>query len=153
MTKVLMVCLGNICRSPMAEGIFRSKVKESDLAIEVDSAGTSAYHVGSAPDSRQQATALAQGIDISGLRARQFCRGDFDQFDIIYAMDNSNYENILKLARSQADRDKVKMILNESHPDSDMPVPDPYYGGQDGFMLVYNLLEEACDVIIQKLSA
>ena len=153
MTKVLMVCLGNICRSPIAEGILRQRVQEQGLPIETDSAGTSAFHVGEKPDSRMRAAALQNGVDISDLRARQFVQSDFDQFDIIYAMDRSNYNNIIRLARSEEDKVKVRMILNESNPGMDLEVPDPYYGGEQGFQDVIDMLNEAMDVVIQKINA
>jgi len=149
--KILMVCLGNICRSPMAHGIMRNKSEMLGLDIEVDSAGTSAYHVGDPPDSRQQATAAQKLIEIGDLRARQFITKDYDEFDIIYAMDQSNYDNILSLARTEKDAKKVKMILNESTPGKHLSVPDPYYGGDSGFELVYNLLDDACSVIAKKI--
>ena len=135
----------------MAHGILRNKVDMLGLKVEVDSAGTSAYHVGDDPDERQQATALEKQIDISDLRARQFTVRDFDLFDIIYDMDESNYNNILKLARTESDTEKVKMILNESNPGKALSVPDPYYGGESGFYLVYDLLDEACSVITNKI--
>lgn len=121
------------------------------LDIEVDSAGTSAYHVGEPPDNRQQITARSHHIEIGDLRSRQFEVADYDRFDIIYAMDESNYNNILKLARNKEDEKKVKMILNESNPGKYLSVPDPYYGGESGFELVYNLLDEACSVIAKKI--
>lgn len=148
-----MVCLGNICRSPIAEGILRQRVKDAGLAIETDSAGTSDFHVGEKADSRMRAAALQNGVDISDLRAREFVVSDFDEFDIIYAMDRSNYGNILNLARTDADKEKVRMILNESNPGMDLEVPDPYYGGEQGFQNVINMLNEAMDVVIQKIHA
>ena len=142
-----MVCLGNICRSPMAEGILRSKI--TGLNIEVDSAGTAAYHVGENPDSRAVLTARKHNVNIAPLVGRQFNVSDFDNFDVIYAMDQSNYKNILALARNQEDKTKVKLIVNEISPHSDGEVPDPYYGGPDGFENVYNLLDKATDKIIE----
>jgi protein-tyrosine phosphatase len=150
MKKVLMVCLGNICRSPLAEGILRSKIENNDLLI--DSAGTAAYHVGNLPDQRSIEVANKYGIDITHQKARKFTILDFDTFDIIYAMDESNYQNILTLARNKGDKKKVKMILNESHPNKNIAVPDPYYGGQDGFEKVYRMLDEACELIAEKLA-
>lgn len=145
-----MVCLGNICRSPIAEGILRQKVKDQGLNIETDSAGTSSFHIGEAPDRRMRATAKQNGVDIDDLRARQFVPADFDRFDIIYAMDQSNYNNILSLAESEVEISKVKMILNEIQPGANQAVPDPYYGGDEGFQHVFDLLDEATDVIIEK---
>lgn len=150
MTKVLMVCLGNICRSPLAEGILKSKVFSHKTFI--DSAGTGAYHVGEKPDSRSIAIANVHGIDISKQRARKFTVKDFDEFDLIFAMDQSNYNNIIALARNEDDKAKVKMILNEVFPGEDLDVPDPYYGGDFGFKNVYNMLDQACDVIAKKLN-
>ena len=125
-----MVCLGNICRSPLAEGILKAKV--SHLNVEVDSAGTAAYHVGEQPDLRSIEIAKKYNIDLSNQRARQFCTNDFDEFDKIYAMDTSNYANIIALARNESDKEKVDLILNEIDPKSFQSVPDPYYGGENG---------------------
>lgn len=149
--KVLMVCLGNICRSPMADGLLRQKVQQEGLDVEVDSAGTSNYHIGDAPDSRMRATAIKLGCPIDDLRARQFTAADFDDFDLIYAMDASNLENILKLKRSTADEKKVKLILNELFPDENREVPDPYFGGEQGFIDVFNMLDKATDSILNKI--
>ncbi len=146
-----MVCLGNICRSPLAEGILKDKVEKSGLDVEVDSAGTGGWHVGEKPDSRSIEKAWEYGINISGQRARQFKASDLKEFDMVYAMDASNYSNIIAMAESDSEIDKVKMILNESSPGSNQAVPDPYYGGADGFETVYQLLDEACDAIINKL--
>ncbi len=140
-----MVCLGNICRSPLAEGILKSKVDASQ--VFVDSAGTAAYHVGELPDPRSIQVARKYHIDLTDQRARKFTVEDFDKFDRIYAMDQSNYHNILALARNEEDRAKVKMILNESYPGQDRQVPDPYYGGDQGFENVYAMLDEACEII------
>lgn len=148
--KILMVCLGNICRSPIAEGILRHKLAEKGIDhVKTDSAGTASYHIGEAPDRRMRATGSANGIDISDLRARQFVREDFESFDIIYAMDKSNYRNILSLARSDSDQQKVKLILNEIEA-GDQEVPDPYYGGEEGFQHVFDLLDEAVERVIQR---
>lgn len=148
---ILMVCLGNICRSPLAEGILRSKVEKFNLNVAIDSAGTSEFHIGEKPDSRMRTTALSFGVSLEDLRARQFVVADFVQFDIIYAMDSSNYNNICSLARSESDKQKVKLILNELEPGKNLAVPDPYYGGQQGFVDVYNLLDQATDKIIENL--
>ena len=144
-----MVCLGNICRSPLAEGILKHKTKNLD--VFVDSAGTASYHVGSLPDSRSIEIANKNGIDLTDQRARQFSEKDFDDFDKIYAMDTNNYSNIISLARNQSDRDKVDVILNELTPKSYDSVPDPYYGAGDGFQIVYDMLDNACDAIVGKL--
>ena len=144
-----MVCLGNICRSPLAEGILKNKTQNLD--VYVDSAGTASYHVGNLPDSRSIKIANKNGIDLTDQRARQFSEKDFDDFDKIYAMDTNNYSNIISLARNQSDRDKVDVILNELTPKSYDSVPDPYYGGGDGFQIVYDMLDKACDAIVGKL--
>ncbi|WP_418510181.1 low molecular weight protein-tyrosine-phosphatase [Corallibacter sp.] len=148
MTKILMVCLGNICRSPLAEGILRSKLSENFL---VDSAGTSNYHVGDAPDKRSIAVAKKYGLDISNLKGRQFSTEDFDTFDLIYVMDESNFENVIKQSRTPEDIAKVKYILNEIYPNQNHSVPDPYYGGEQGFENTYKMLDEACNEIASKL--
>ncbi len=147
--KILMVCLGNICRSPLAEGILREKIKDMDA--EVDSAGTSAYHVDEAPDPRSIKIARKYGINISDLRGRQFSIADFDRFDRIYVMDESNYQNVLELARNEEDKNKVDFLLNEVEPGINNEVPDPYYGGDRGFDDVYKMLDTATDQIVKKI--
>ena len=146
-----MVCLGNICRSPLADGLMRLKSEENNLSLQIDSAGTSAFHVGDRPDRRMTQTAKKHDLDISYLRARQFVVSDFDEFDLIFAMDLSNKENILKLARTKDDSKKVKLMLNETFPGENMEVPDPYYGGDAGFENVYQLLNNACEIVITKI--
>jgi protein-tyrosine phosphatase len=146
--KILMICLGNICRSPLAEGILRSKISKKNT---VDSAGTGGWHAGELPDKRSVAIAKSKGLDITNQRARQFKISDFDTFDCIYVMDKSNYKDVIALAPSETAKSKVKMILNELYPEKNTDVPDPYYGGQDGFENVYNMLDQACDVIASKL--
>ena len=150
--KILMVCLGNICRSPLAEGILQTKVNSKGLDIKVDSAGTGGWHVGQIPDPRAIAIANKYGIDISNQQARQFSSSDFESFDIIYAMDGSNLSDIVSLANSDEDIEKVRLILNEISPEANTPVPDPYYGGDDGFDKVYQLLDAACEIITKKIS-
>lgn len=135
----------------MADGLLRKKVESLGLDVIVDSAGTSNFHIGEAPDARMRATARDFDCPIDDLRARQFVVSDYDEFELIYVMDESNYDNVIRLARNDADKSKVKLILNESHPGQNLPVPDPYYGGDKGFIHVYNLLDEATDVIIEKL--
>jgi len=146
--KILMVCLGNICRSPLAEGILRSKLSNG---FTVDSAGTGNWHVGNAPDPRSIATAKNHNIDISNLKGRQFSKQDFADFDYIYVMDYQNYKDVVSLASSEEDKAKVQLILDEIFPGERVDVPDPYYGLQDGFEKVYIMLEEACASIAKKL--
>ena len=146
--KILMVCLGNICRSPLAEGIMRAKLSKDFI---VDSAGTGGWHAGELPDKRSISTAKNRGLDITSQRARQFKISDFDTFDYIYVMDNSNYKDVMALAPNEEAKSKVKLILNELFPNENVDVPDPYYGGQDGFEDVFDMLNEACDVIARKL--
>jgi len=149
MTKILMVCLGNICRSPLAEGILKSKLPTNKFIV--DSTGTANYHVGNSPDKRSVAVAKKYGLDISNLKGRQFSASDFDTFDVIYVMDSSNYDNVIALTRNEEDFTKVRFILNEIYPNQNYDVPDPYYGGKDGFENIYKMLDEACDLIAEKL--
>jgi len=146
--KVLMVCLGNICRSPLADGILRHKVNKLKLNIEVDSAGTANYHEGEAPDRRMIETARLRGIDISILKARQFKKNDFQIFDQIYVMDQNNYRNVIQLADTETEKDKVKLLLQAINNYQALEVPDPYYGNQDDFDEVYNMVDRATDAII-----
>ncbi|HUH28840.1 low molecular weight protein-tyrosine-phosphatase [Gelidibacter sp.] len=145
MTRILMVCLGNICRSPLAHGILESKLPADKFIV--DSAGTGDYHIGKAPDHRSIATAKAKGLDISNQKCRQFDVSDFDNFDIIYVMDQSNYEDVVKLARDKEDIAKVKLILQNSQSSTLKEVPDPYWGNAQDFEEVYNLLDDACEKI------
>jgi len=147
--KILMVCLGNICRSPLAEGILKSKLPQN--AFTVDSAGTSNYHIGELPDTRSIEVAKKFQIDITNQRARQFILDDFDEFDLIYAMDSSNYQNIVKLARTTDDISKVNLILDEIPNYNLTDVPDPYYGGTNGFNIVFEMLNLACNNIVAKV--
>ncbi|CAN5458487.1 low molecular weight protein-tyrosine-phosphatase [soil metagenome] len=146
-----MVCLGNICRSPLAEGILREKTEQQKLDIFIDSAGTSNYHIGQQPDQRTIANALQHGVDLSTLRGRQFSVSDYDAFDHIFVMDSSNYSDVISLARNENDKKKVELILNRVYPNSNMSVPDPFFGGEQGFENVYILLDKACDVIVDSL--
>ena len=136
----------------MADGLMRKKVQDNQLDVYVDSAGTANYHVGGAPDTRMTATAKSKGIDISGLKARQFIVSDFDAFDLIYVMDQSNYNNVVRLARNETDIQKVQLILELRTSPHEIEVPDPYYGGQDGFEHVYQLLDESTDIILKRLT-
>ena len=144
-----MVCLGNICRSPLAEGILQHKTKNTN--VFVDSAGTASYHIGKLPDIRSIEIANKYGIDLSNQRARQFSEKDYDNFDKIYAMDTHNYASIISISRNENDRNKVELILNKINPKSCDSVPDPYYGEGDGFQKVYDMLDKACDTIVSKL--
>lgn len=147
--KILMVCLGNICRSPVAEGIMKKKSAKYHLHLAIDSAGTSGWHDGSQPDKRSIANAAKNNVDISKQTSRRVIPADFEVFDVVYAMDQENYNNLLNLAPSGLQH-KIKMILNESHPGQNKSVPDPYYT-DDGFDLVYDLLDEACETIALKI--
>ncbi len=151
--KVLMVCLGNICRSPMAEGVFRKKAGEKKIDISVDSAGTAPYHIGQAPDSRAIAVAKEFGVDISTLRGRQFTNADFDRFDKIFVMDHSNLSNVLSLAKDDVQKGKVKLLLELLNENSLQEVPDPWFGGPRDFHDVFLLLDRACDKLADSISA
>lgn len=147
--KILMVCLGNICRSPLAEGILASKLP--DPKFIVDSAGTGSWHIGHSPDKRSIATAKKNGLNIANQKGRQFTKNDFDTFDYIFVMDNSNYNDVIHLAQNETQRNKVQLILNSIFPNENVDVPDPYYGVANGFNQVYQMLDEACEVIAEKL--
>ncbi len=147
-TKVLMVCLGNICRSPLAEGILKSKVDPG--RVEVDSAGTAGYHVGRPPDPRSIAIAQKYQIDISAQRCRRFGKEDFDHFDHIFVMDRDNYRDVCALAQNEIHKRKVRLLL-EVTTTPEQEVPDPYYGGKDGFETVFRLIDEACDHLVKEL--
>lgn len=148
-TKVLMVCLGNICRSPLAEGILKNKVDTS--MVFVDSAGTGGYHIGNPPDSRSIAVARKYGIDISNQICRKLTAADLEEFDVIYAMDKSNYGNIIGLSKNKEQARKVKLLLSEVKT-GDVEVPDPYYDSVDGFEKVFQMIDAACEEIAKKLS-
>lgn len=147
--KILMVCLGNICRSPLAEGIMKHKLREHGLDWTVDSAGTGFWHVGEPPDPRSVSTARQHGLDISRQRARQIQLADLDDYDLILAMDSSNYQDILRLANGSRQETKVEMILNYVDPGSNRNVPDPYWN-DDGFDRVFHMLDEACERVIER---
>jgi len=150
-TRVLMVCLGNICRSPLAEGILKSKVDPEK--IFVDSAGTGDWHVDSEPDKRSIAIASKNGLDISQQRGRQFSKKDFQDFDHIFVMDNSNFKDVIAMAETDEERQKVHLILEEIFPSENVDVPDPYHGGDQGFENVYMMLDEATDELKRKLES
>ncbi|WP_291864289.1 low molecular weight protein-tyrosine-phosphatase [Maribacter sp.] len=147
-TKILMVCLGNICRSPLAEGILKSKINPAE--IFVDSAGTAGYHVGNMPDIRSIAVAQKYGIDIHQQKCRKFSSKDFKEFDIIYVMDKSNYENIITQTSNKQDIAKVRLLLSEIDLKT-TEVPDPYHDKDEGFEHVFQLIDKACNEIAKKL--
>lgn len=144
-----MVCLGNICRSPLAQGILESKLPEDRFFI--DSAGTGHWHVGRQPDERSIRTAHKHGIDITHQRGQLFTAETFSNFDYIFVMDQSNYDDVIALATSEKDKAKVQMILDDLFPGENVDVPDPYYGLQNGFDMVYDMLDECCDIIAKRL--
>ena len=149
-TKILMVCLGNICRSPLAEGVMRSKLPSS--YFEVDSAGTANYHIGDAPDDRSIASGKKHQVDISMLRGRQFSAQDFSLFDYIFVMDRSNYQNVIRLAKNEKERAKVHFLADALGGMAQREIPDPYYGTEADFENVYQLIDEACTKVAHKLS-
>lgn len=144
-----MVCLGNICRSPLAEGILASKLPKDKFIV--DSAGTGDWHVENPPDPRSIKVAKKNGIDISKQRGKLFKKSHFEEFDYIFVMDNSNYNNVIELAPDFESTKKVKLILNEIFPNENVEVPDPYFGLENGFEKVYAMLDEACEAIREKL--
>jgi protein-tyrosine phosphatase len=150
MQKILMVCLGNICRSPMAEGIMRSRASEQKIPLFIDSAGTSGLHSGESPDRRAISCMSDKGIDIQHLKARQFQKKDLDEFDLIFAMDHSNLTDILKQTSNDIQRSKVKLFLE---PFGNKSVPDPWYGDLDGFYRVYDMLDEAARYHLAQLKS
>jgi protein-tyrosine phosphatase len=150
--KILMVCLGNICRSPLAEGILRHKIKQAGLDWEVDSAGTSHYQTDEPPHQLSQKIAKQNGIDIRRQKCRQFVKQDMQRFDKIYVMDFQNYSNVKRIAAESWDESKVNLLMNESRPTEDMSIPDPWHGEEEDYHSVYGLIEEACDAIIEKYS-
>lgn len=144
---VLMVCLGNICRSPLAHGILESKAPEDWY---IDSAGTSGWHEGERPDTRSIITAKGRGLNIDQQRSRPFVVEDFERFDVIFAMDSANYTNITRLAPDEASKAKVRLIMNEAYPGENRQVPDPYTGGQRGFEDVYDMLDLAIEKFLEQ---
>lgn len=148
--RILFVCTGNICRSPTAEGVFRQRAWAAGLDVEIDSAGTHAYHVGEQPDRRSQQHALRRGYDLSNQRARQVADGDFERFDLVLAMDGQNMA-ALRARCPKAHMPKVRLFLSYGELDADGEVPDPYYGGDAGFERVLDLIEDASDGLIRQL--
>ena len=151
MKNILMVCLGNICRSPIAHGILKDKAEKHSIQLNVDSAGTGNWHIESKPDIRSINTAKKHDIDISNQKARQISKIDLDQYDIVFVMDQQNLKDVKTLCANKEQREKVRLILNEVKKDSNESVPDPYYDELHGFENVFNLLENACENIINKL--
>ena len=147
--KILMVCLGNICRSPLAMGILRNKAEMNDVDITVDSAGFEPYHIGDSADRRSAEVAKKHGLDLSEHKARLFQHDDFDIYDKIYVMDQYNYQDVKYMAKKDEDMNKVELILNVLYPGENKDIADPYYGGINGFENVYNALEKVSDEIIR----
>ncbi len=154
MTKVLFVCMGNICRSPMAEGIFRKAVRDAGLEghVEIDSAGTHAYHIGSPPDARAQQAIRQRGVDISGLRGRKVEDADFERFDYILAMDGDNVSRLMQRAPARH-QDKIRRLLAFSRKYPNLDVVDPYYGGPQGFEENLDMIEDAVQGLIREIAS
>jgi protein-tyrosine phosphatase len=150
--KILMVCLGNICRSPLAEGILEHKAAAAGKNWIIDSAGTNGYHIGETPHKLSQKVARLNGIDISKQCARQFTVADFDTYDIIYVMADEVIAEMRWLSGSGYDKTKVKLLMDELYPGKQMDVPDPWYGPEPGFHEVYKMIDQACEAIIEKYS-
>lgn len=150
--RILMVCLGNICRSPLAEGVLKHKAKEAGLHWQIDSAGTNGYHVGEAPHHLSQKVARLNGIDICDQRARQFVKEDFDRYDKIYAMADDVVDDIKRIAKNKYDPFKVDLFLNELYPGKNLSVPDPWYGPEPGYHEVYKMIDKTCNRIIENYS-
>lgn len=148
--KILMVCLGNICRSPLAEGILQHKVNVLGLNWKVDSAGTANYHIGEHPHRLSQKVAMLNGIDISHQTCRQFAKEDFERFDKIYVMDENNYTDVKRIAKHFFKEEKIDLLLNELYPNENKSVPDPWYGAEEGYHRVFDMLDKAADEIIRK---
>jgi protein-tyrosine phosphatase len=150
--KILMVCLGNICRSPLAEGLLQDKARKAGLKWSVESAGTNGYHTGEAPHPLSQKVARINGVDISKQRSRKFAAEDFHRFDKIYAMSDDVIDEMRRIAKNNFDEKKVDLLLNELFPGQNVDVPDPWYGPEPGYHQVYKMINEACDAIISKYS-
>ena len=150
--KILMVCLGNICRSPLAEGILQDKAFRAGLSWSVESAGTNSYHIGEAPHPLSQKVARLHGIEIGKQRARRFVAGDFEVYDRIYALANDVLGDMKRIAGKKFDPAKASLLMNELYPGEDLDVPDPWYGPEPGYHEVYQLLDTICDKIIESAS-
>ncbi len=150
-TNVLMVCLGNICRSPLAEGILANKLPKNQFKIA--SAGTSDYHIGRPADPRSISVAKKYKIDIVAKRAKQFCKADFQEYDHIFVMDQNNLKNVLELSNSETDRKKVSLIMDALFPGENVDVPDPYFGLENGFEMVFKMLDQACEIVAKNLTS
>ncbi len=148
--RILMVCLGNICRSPLAEGILQHQAWKAGLKWSVESAGTGAYHIGEPPHRLSTKVAKQNGIDISKQRARQFVKEDFLNYDLIYVMDSQNYTDVKRISGNVFDETKIDLLLNECYPGENRGVPDPWYGEEDGYHEVFAMINRACETIIQK---
>jgi protein-tyrosine phosphatase len=151
--KILMVCLGNICRSPLAEGILQNKAFRAGLSWSVESAGTDSYHTGEPPHPLSQKVAKLNGIDICSQRARRFVAEDFEVYDKIYALAGDVLSDIRRIAKKKMDETKVDLLMNELYPGMNMDVPDPYYGAEPGYHEVYKMIDKVCDAIIDKYSS
>lgn len=147
-----MVCLGNICRSPLAEGILQDKAFKAGLTWSIESAGTNSFHTGEPPHPLSQKVAKLNGIDISQQRARRFTAGDFDVYDKIYALAGDVMDEMRRIARNKFDESKASLLLNELYPGQHMDVPDPWYGPERGYHEVFELIDKACEAIIEKYS-
>jgi protein-tyrosine phosphatase len=148
--RILMVCLGNICRSPLAEGILQHKAWQQGLQWTVESAGTGNWHIGEAPHPLSTKVAKLNGVDISKQRARQFVKEDFERFDFIYVMDSSNYNEVKRMSGKRFDEAKIDLLLNELYPGQNRNVPDPWFGEEDGYHTVFAMIEQACEKVIEK---
>lgn len=148
--RILMVCLGNICRSPLAEGILQYKADQLGLNWTVESAGTGNWHIGEAPHHLSAKVARLNGVDISNQRARQFRATDFEEYDFIYVMDSSNYNDVKRMSSSKWDENKVDLLLNELYPGQNRNVPDPWFGEEDGYHDVFQLIDAACTKVVER---
>ena len=150
---ILMVCLGNICRSPLAEGILQDKAWKAGLNWSIESAGTNGYHTGEPPHRLSQKVAKLNGLDICNQRSRRFVAEDFERFDKIYAMSSDVIDEMRIIARKKFDASKVELLMNELYPGKDLDVPDPWYGPEPGYHDVYAMIDKACDLIVRKYAS